>query len=241
MHIRCDLSNETVNMKYDLIIVTRTTTKELASVTQNCIDSALKDGADVNVIIVETGPAIVPYRGADDYILYDGVFIYNRALNLGLKKAKGDVHILANNDIIFHKGWSEIGDLMLLNKFDSASALSADRRQRHMKRGDWIYEGYIIGTHITGWCIFATKHCIETIGLLNESFEFWFSDNVYADQLGAAGLRHGLFCNIQVDHITSCTLRTMSPAVQRRYSHGATPRYVAMQKMIKYATPKESN
>jgi len=210
-------------VKYDLIIVSKST-PDLIPYTEQTINTALQDKADVNVIIIETSGKEYPYKNAKS-VLYKGSFNYNRALNLGLKEANGDVHILANNDLYFHKGWSQIGDLMALNGFDSASALSGDRRQFVFKQGDWIYPGYTIGAHLTGWCIFATKKCIETIQKLDESFEFWYSDNVYAEQLQKAGLRHGLFCNIRVDHVTSQTIRTISPTLQVQYTRNATRKY----------------
>lgn len=218
-------------MKYDLIIVTKSSTKKLIEVTQNCINSARADKAKVNIIIVETSGCIVKYDKVDQVIKYEGDFNYNRALNLGLKYAIGDVHILANNDIIFMPGWSKIGDYMQVNGFDSASALSEDYRQLKFRRGDWIYEGYEIGTYVTGWCIFCTRKCIETIGKLDESFDFWYSDNVYADQLIKAKIKHGLFCNVHVNHITSQTLKTISPNWRKKYTYEPVVKYQILKKI----------
>lgn len=71
------------------------------------------------------------------------------------------------------------------------------------------------------------KETIQKIGQLDESMEFWYSDNVYADQLKANGLRHGLFCNIQVDHLGSKTLKTLPYRDQRKYSINAKAKYYA--------------
>ena len=214
-------------MFYDLIIVSKSVNKQIHQITQNCIDSARKD-CELNVILIETSDSMVEYNGVDTYVLYTGQFNYNRALNQGLQYAKGDVHILANNDLIFYPGWSEIGELMILNDFGSASALSQDPRQKAFQRGDFIYEGYNIGTHLCGWCLFVTKETIQKIGKLDESFNFWYSDNAYAKQLKNAGIRHGLFCNIRVDHITSITLRTLSYRDQRKFSYREVNRWRIM-------------
>lgn len=221
-------------MKYDLIIIASSTDEELRRVTQQCINSARGDGdADINIILVETSSKIYHYNGINTTLHYKDKFNYNRALNLGLTKAKGDVYVLANNDIIFHNGWSRIGYYMEANGYLSASALSQDMRQKYFTRGDYLYEGYSIGSHVTGWCIFTTPECIKRIGgRLNETFEFWYSDNVYADQLQAAGIKHALFCNIFVDHITSMTLRTVSYQTQRKFSYGSTIRYKIFKKYI---------
>ena len=208
-------------MTYDLIIVAQSK-DGLIEMTQNCIDSARQDGADMNVIVVETGD---PYRyDVDKIIEYNDEFNYNRALNMGLKYAVGDVHILANNDIIFHPGWSQIGELMSLNGFHSASALSQSCRGFVVE--DKVYPGYDIGTTLTGWCIFMDRYCREQIGDLDESCSFWYSDNLYALQLQEAGIEHGLFCNIQVDHITSRTLAQQTSRLQRRLQIGELGKYI---------------
>ena len=192
-------------MKYDLVIVVASQDHELIRMTQAAIDSCLADGAEVNVIVVETFKRH-NYRGANKILIYTGEFNYNHALNLGIKEAEGDVVILANNDIKFEPGWSTIGQTMIDNGYLSASALSTDPRQREFIRGDYAYEGYLIGIHLCGWCIFCQRKVFEKIGKLDESVVFWYSDNMYAKQLKRAGIKHALICNIEVLHYTSQTL-----------------------------------
>jgi len=201
---------------YDLIIVTQST-RDLIQMTQNCIDSARIDDADLNIIIIETG-SLWDYKGVNEIIRYNGEFNYNRALNMGLQRVKGEVYILANNDLIFHEGWSQIGELMLANGYHSASVLS--QSVNGFQRGNFIYEGYEVGKHITGWCIFMDRYCRETIGQLDETCSFWYSDDLYACQLKAVGITHGMFCNLQVDHITSRTLVKQNAQLQRKYQIG---------------------
>jgi hypothetical protein len=201
-------------MSYDIIIVSQSV-GDLIQITQNCIDSIRQDNAEVNIIVVETGQ-LFKYD-VDKIIEYNGVFNYNRALNIGLKYAKNDIQCLANNDLIFHKGWSQIGELMQLNNYHSASAWSSGHK---VERGDFIYQGYEIGFQLTGWCLFMDKYCRDKIGQLDETVSFWYSDNLYACQLIREGIRHGLFCNIQIDHITSRTLVRQNKAVQMRYQMG---------------------
>jgi glycosyltransferase involved in cell wall biosynthesis len=199
---------------YDLIIVSQSS-PTLIPVTQLCIDSARSDNTELNIIVVETGQ---PYKyDVDKIIEYNGQFNYNRALNLGLKYKKGDIHILANNDIIFQPGWSIIGEQMKTNCYHSASVLSQDARQRDLIRGDVVYEGYEIGKYLTGWCIFLDDYCLEKIGELDETCTFWYSDDLYACQLQSAGIKHGLFCNIEIDHIISKTLSKQPRNIIRQY------------------------
>jgi glycosyltransferase involved in cell wall biosynthesis len=214
-------------MKYDLIIVSQSQVG-LIAVTQDCINSARQDGVDLNIIVVETGQ---PYKyDVDKIIEYNGEFNYNRALNLGLKYAKGDVHILANNDILFHKGWSVIGEQMKTNDYHSACVLSQDPRQGQFQRGDFIYDGYEIGKHLVGWCIFLDRYCVEKIGKLDETVRFWYSDDIYACQLKEAGIKHVLFCNCRVDHLTSRTLVKQPSRIQRYYQIGELGKFKQRQK-----------
>lgn len=206
-------------MIYDLIIVSKSTS-DLIPVTQRCIDSARYDSAELNIIIIETGQ---PYKyNVDKIIEYNGEFNYNRALNIGLKHAKGDIHILANNDIIFHPGWSKIGEIMDVNGYHSASALESKQK---FQRGNFVYDTYNIGDGLNGWCIFIDDYVIKKIGKLDETMSFWFSDNLYACQLKAAGIKHGLFTGVQVDHLESRTLKRQPYRMQRKFQIGELQKF----------------
>jgi hypothetical protein len=192
-------------MKYDLIIVAASKDLALIRMTQEAIDSCLEDRADVNIILIETFKHF-NYKNVNLNLFYNKPFNYNGCLNMGLKHRKGDVQILANNDIVFLKGWSTIGDTMQRNEFLSASALSSHPRQRAFKRGDFAYAGYDICMYMTGWCIFVDKKVWDIIGDLDESYTFWYSDNMYINQIAAKGIKHHLICNVQVNHLLSRTL-----------------------------------
>ena len=216
-------------MTYDLIIISQSK-GDLIRVTQQCIDSARKDNAELNIIVVETGDNY-PYQ-VDKIVKYEGEFNYNKALNIGLQYAKSDYQVLCNNDIIFHPGWSKMGDIMKVNEYLSASALSNDQRQRICKKGSVAYEGYVIGIHLTGWCIFTAKELWPLIGKLSEKHRFWYADNVYADQLIQAKIKHALICSIQVDHLGSRTLQKQPRNIQQLYTYSqgrATREYKSLK------------
>lgn len=210
-------------MKYDLIIVAASKDPQLVSMTQRAIDTCLSDGADVNVILVETFKK-TRYRGVNRVVIYDEPFCYNRCLNKGLQFATGDIQILANNDIIFEKGWSEIGDVMRENNILSASALSELPQHRMMKKGYYAYKGYDISLYFTGWCVFQDRRIWDKIGCLNEYYQFWYSDNAHADQLKQAGIAHWLICSTHVYHMTSQTLARTDRKTRLQYTHAANKR-----------------
>lgn len=86
-----------------------------------------------------------------------------------------------------------------------------------------------------------TKKCIETIGKLDETFKFWYSDNVYADQIKEAGIKHGLFCNYRIDHVVSATLRTLDSRQQNEYTAREIGNYkhYAERKKLNKTDPKD--
>ena len=195
-------------MSYDLIIVSKSMPATIP-VTQRCIDSARAEGG-VYVILIETGNPY-KYPGVNKFIEYNGQFNYNRALNMGLKYAKSDIHILANNDVLFQKGWSRMGDFMKANGYHSASAVTA----RQMLPKGMVYEGYQVGKVLLGWCIFCDDYVLQKIGKLDESVSFWYSDNLYGAQLKAEGIAHALFTDCTVDHVGSFTLKKHPVRTQR--------------------------
>ena len=205
-------------MKYDLIIVAASKDDSLRKMTQEAIDSCLSDGADVNVILVETFQE-TKYRGVNKYILFTGEFNYNHCLNLGLAHRTSDVQILANNDIIFQSGWSTIGYTMREQNYLSASALSNHPRQKAFRRGDYAYEGYEICLYMTGWCIFVDSKVWDIIGPLGETYQFWYSDNVYIDQIAAKGIKHYLICNVVVLHYISRTLNKQDRSTRLKFTN----------------------
>ena len=222
-------------MFYDLIIISQSR-ESLWSLTQQTIDTARRDTDQINVIVVETGEPH-QYEGMDKQLIYEGRFCYNKALNMGLDHCRGDVHIMANNDIIFHPGWSKIGELMKANDVHSASAFAGHLTRFGYQEGDRMYEGYNVGYTFTGWCLFADRYCIEQIGRLDETVSFWYSDNLYALQLEEAGIRHAMFCNVKVDHICSKTLQKQPSRIQRQYQLGELGKF--MQRKRYYAQRKK--
>lgn len=224
-----------MNISYDLIIVSQSR-PGLIGVTQTCIDTARADGADMRVIVVETGDNY-DYKGMDVRVEYKGDFCYNRALNQGLDHTQNAIHILANNDLVFHPGWSGIGELMQLNGYHSASLVSG--HQTMFQRGDLVYPGYLVGYILTGWCLFMDRYCHEQIGRLDESVSFWYSDDLYACQLKAAGIEHGLFTKYQVDHLASKTLIKQPSRLQRHYQNGELHKY--LQRKNYYAKRERNN
>ena len=163
-------------------------------------EQAIKS-AGVPCIVVETNPNSKPY---DDCLtlFWTLEFNYNKCLNFGLKHTSTKYVALCNNDLIFTPGWQKITDVMDYFGLMSASPYSQyNPHPQPYKVSNMIHYGYRIGHEMLGWCIVINKELLTIIGKLDETHKFWCSDNVYADQLEKADIKHALVCNSVVNHI----------------------------------------
>jgi len=186
-------------MTFDIILVSNATGKG-KSFTENAIKSILssKGQIDFNIIVIEQIKGIA-YENATT-INYDFKFNYNKCLNLGISKTKNKYVVLCNNDLQFHKQWAENLFKGFKAGFMSLSPY-CKRTLRNKDIGNHILQGYQIARHVAGWCIAIDRDILEKIGKINDDVEFWYSDNIYANQLIKAKIKHGLICNSFVTHI----------------------------------------
>jgi GT2 family glycosyltransferase len=86
----------------------------------------------------------------------------------------------------------------------------------------WI-EGYQVSWLFAGWCfVIDTKQ----VGFdFDESCDFWYSDNIVAEQLRRAGIKHILVPDSVVDHIESQTINTLPRKELMRVTEGMLPSY----------------
>lgn len=187
-----------------VIIISNAYDELTLRVTTRAVRSALDSGV-FEVIVVEQQPT-VKHFGANT-LHYSFPFNYNKCLNFGIKHAKGEYFALCNNDLIFtFDWWTKLKPIFALG-FGSLSPI--DRRTAlhfDIKTGYHYYDGYEIRKHVAGWCIVITKEDYKKIGKLDESVMFWYSDNIYADQLKYHDIKHALVCCSYVDHVESYTL-----------------------------------
>lgn len=206
----------------DVIIPSNTESDEHELLLKNCIDSlrASEKKIKFNVIVVESGPKIKEC-GQDKTIRYgNDVFCYNRALNLGLIASLNRWVVFANNDLIFEPGWMhEIVIAHNIRKDIESFSPWNDQWDWHgriyggLPNID-IIEGYRIGVEVCGWCIVARRSIFYEKNMkLCQSVNFWYSDNVYSDELQKLGIKHALVTRSKVRHLVSQT-RQLSEAEQ---------------------------
>lgn len=192
-------------MQIDIIIASRGE-KDLKQFTQNAIDSCHKsDDIDFNILVIEQING-VQYSGATT-INYDFPFNYNKCLNLGLSLTKNKYVCLCNNDLNFKDFWaSNCIEAMKHTGCKTSSPFSTISIHAHKNRQcDKAIISHKVGHEFLGWCIMCDREIFDEIGIINENVEFWYSDNIFSEQLKKAGYEHCLVCNAIVDHVNMCS------------------------------------
>lgn len=166
-----------------LIIPAYWATPELFDMTQRCLDS-VKD-EDLQIILAAANQP------------------YTVNTNAGLKAAIGDILIVGNNDLIFHKGWLE-ALLGVLEGYDIATCWSSDQ---DVILEDRIEEDAKFGS------LFAMKRKVyEQLGGFDEQFKGYFADDDYRRRAIEAGFKIGKKLNLVVEHKAKATYKITDPS-----------------------------
>lgn len=208
-------------MKYDIIILAYSKTNEHIECTKNCIKSLrdAKNNIGVNIYVIESYNEKIKYSGAKTvFWVGENGFNYNESLNYGVSICKEDYIFLCNNDLVFSDGWADNCYYVFAMGYESLSPYCPVTHTRFVKSGNYAIRGYQVGFHIAGWCIGVKRDMIKRIGGFNTGVYFWYSDNIYAEQLKVAGIKHALVCNSIVTHLDfgSFTLKKMDSKEKTR-------------------------
>lgn len=186
----------------DVIMPVNSSWVGLKVMTQATIDNLIASEPELefNIIVIDGNRDSKGFRGAKT-VTYDFAFNYHKCVNLGLEYGHSDIVAICNNDLVFDKYWltktlAAMGDTYLSASPNNKTSLI-----------EGVIEGYTVAKHLLGWCIVVKRKIFKQIGRLNEIVNFWYSDDVYGEQLKRAGIKHILVLHARVVHLTSRTLR----------------------------------
>ena len=192
-------------MKLSAVILSRTISQTLFDMTRECIRT-LKESekhTDIEFIVVESNMDYLEsefnYPDFVKVIVPESAFNFHKFLNIGIQASTGDYIALCNNDLIFHNDWfTEI--LKVANQNPEIQSFSPN--------GHWLTDftsdfqtGYKVRTHIFGWCIVTKRSIFNTIGYLDETFDFNYADNDYAMTLKKYNVMHAVVYKSKVKHL----------------------------------------
>jgi len=187
----------------DVIFVANTKDDRLRIMTQYAIDTCRKaDDLSYHFYVIEQNRKSFPYKGTQT-VYYDFPFNYHKCANLGVyysaKYSNSPFVAICNTDLIFTANWGKNITYAMSKGYLSASPSKVFFNN--------ITEGYDTGKQVCGWCIVVHRDVFKHIGEFNEAVSFWYSDDLYAVQLKAAGIKHILVGTSNVGHLVSQTSR----------------------------------
>jgi GT2 family glycosyltransferase len=207
-------------MIIDVIMLVRTDSEKLHKMTQNAIDSLHDSETEFqfNIFLLESNKNSKYQYKKCTLIVPEikGDFNYNRYMNYGISKCENEYVVLANNDLFFHKNWfteiykhkNKAESFSSWNNFDNWHSTFAKIDLSEFNE-EGYKEGYRTSYEMTGWCFVAKRNIFDEF-TLDERVDFWYSDNVYSDDLQKYGFRHILVRDSKVDHLCSKTTETFS-------------------------------
>jgi GT2 family glycosyltransferase len=196
----------------DVVIISWARNEELVQVTKDGINSLVEndEGVTYHIYVVESNKDI-KYEDMEEYqrkwmhtietVYTDETFGYNKYLNIGRRLGNSPYVALCNSDLTYEKNWAT----NIINEMERHNALSASPwcpqtqgpNTPHLHN---VYVGYRVRGELAGWCIVQKRKIYEQIEDLNEGVSFWYSDNIYADEIQARGIKHILVPSSVVNH-----------------------------------------
>lgn len=193
-------------MILSIVILSKTDTVELYNMTMDCINSLMNTENTISkeIVLVDSNKNYFnldfQYPDFVTVIIPDSDFNFHKFLNLGIKASTGDYIALCNNDLIFHDHWFS-AILEVANKNKDIRSFSPTGTAPLLNDKKEFSVGYKVRTHINGWCIIVKRELFDTIGTLDEKFDFYFADNDYAMTLKWHNIKHARIHNSHVVHL----------------------------------------
>ena len=190
-------------MRFDIILLSYGVNAKFRQYTIDCIRSLKKAENQVkfDILVLENGIE-TEYKGAKTVFYKKEKFNYNASLNYGISITRNPYIVCCNNDLVFYRGFAENLYYAFKMGYKSVSPYCGITHPgRGIKNGNHIIEGHQVGFQLAGWCIGVEREMIKDLGGFHEGVEFWYSDNIYSEQLQIADVKHALVCSARVDHI----------------------------------------
>lgn len=233
----------------DVVIISWAKNDELKKVTKNGLDT-LFDSASGDVAfhayVVESNPDV----NYDEYNQYkwmhtcrtihpeDKTFGYHKYLNIGVKEGESEYVVLCNSDLTYEKDWASniIKEMEKDPSILSASPWCPQTQGNNINVKDKVFKGYRVRGELAGWCIFQQRSIYDLIGKLDEDITFWYSDNIYADELESKNIKHCLVCNSVVNHHENNIGKTgeiLDPDTMKKYTNEEYSIYLRKKNLLK--------
>lgn len=218
----------------DVVIVSLGDTPQRRAMTETAINTLLASDQQVqfNIVVVEHFKQFLKegheYESCTVVVPQDEKFNYNLYLKYGIKHSSGAPWVvLANNDLIFHRGW--MTEIIKHHKTTGINSFSPWNDGTHQARfpgqAKALYVGHRVAYELAGWCMVVRRELLDRMDL-DTRVMFWYSDNIYADELKRLDEPHALVRDSLVTHLESATIKNFNPEKLREYTKNQTNQYL---------------
>ncbi len=191
-----------------VVILSYTRSEKIHRMTLNCIRTLIQSEDFINtyeleILLIESNHNYLSegfaYPDNVKVIVPEQTFNFHAYLNEGIKLASQSMVALCNNDLIFHNAWFS-AILRVKKQYPDFLSFCPVQPKEKIPVGMFL-QGYEVRRHIKGWCLVADKKLFDSIGLLDEQFDFYYADDDYAMTLKKYHVRHALVSHSIVEHI----------------------------------------
>jgi GT2 family glycosyltransferase len=187
---------------------------------QSLLESESSEKFNMHIYVIESEKSSLPYNYPNTKMIKPTEkFGYHKYLNIGVREGKSPWLVLANNDLIFKKGW--LTAIMEAREKDPdlvSFGTWCDRFHNYLSisKQPVIQYGNRVGIHVTGWLLVLTRKVYDQMNGLDENFIFWYCDNDYMMTLKKLEIKHALITNSEVLHVASQTIVEMDAEKHRK-------------------------
>ena len=210
----------------DVVIPTNTLDEQIRAITQNSIYS-LRDSQPANVrfniVVCEQVKEAADYDQVDLMLHYDFPFCFNKVLNYGAQHCNNRYIMFVNNDIMYFRNF--ITPLLSAAMMGYQSLSPTDPHKDKPTQQQFV-EGYGIDLELKGWFILCDRIMFDSIGGFDERVDFYWSDNLYKDQLKKAGIKHVRVTNSYAIHFGSVTLKRHDKQKRKEFTDEQGKKYL---------------
>lgn len=188
----------------DCIIVSNSHDDKLRRITQQAIDTAIKNElrVGVHVIVVESQPEVNHQNCVT--IHPTTPFGYNHYLNLGAREGLNEYIFFANNDLKFSRNWGSllIDAMANYNTNVACPVCPVSHREFGIRPNTHqVLRGMEVRKHFTGWGFMMTRKLWDRIGGHDERYRFWCCDNATMEQIKKVHESNILVTDSVVEHL----------------------------------------
>lgn len=198
-------------MKLSVIILSYAIDEEIYRMNCRAIDSLyaseIWNDDEPEVLLMESNRAArYEYDSRVRVMMPEEKFGFHRFFNIGLDNTSGEFIAFCNNDIVFEKGWwsaimkvkVEHPKFMCFSPVDSSYPMMAEE----IAKGKDYTIGWENKRHFAAWCFVWERKVYKTIGLFDETFDFYSADDDELQTLHYWAIPNVLVTGSEVKHLS---------------------------------------